>query len=421
MDHLELLLTGSAMVAMIGLGGCTAKVVPPAPAVCGAPQASSSAIQSLAADDTAFALALYGPAATAAGTGKNVIISPYSVSAVMTMIDIGAAGATDTQMQSVLHLPGNGATVAPAYAALACEDQTDGSSQGNQLSLANAVWAQKDTAFEPSFLSVLSTGYGAPIQLVDFVSNSSGATSAINQWVSQETQSKIPTLLQPGDVDAGTRLVLVNAVYFKGAWATGFDPSQTSQQPFTLSDGTQVPVATMAGKVPLANGQIASALSIYELSYKGGAMSMDFLLPQSGPLSNLEATLTPALLNTALGSLGSSFPQTIELPKFSFGDRIQLAPVLAGMGMPSVFDPSSADLSGMDGAKDLYVKFVVQQALVEVDEQGTVAAAATAGGVETLSAEVPAQINRPFVFLIRDTKSGSILFMGRVEDPRQGP
>jgi serine protease inhibitor len=406
------------LVALLAVAGCTAKATPPA-AVCSAPQGSSSAAQALASDDTAFAVALYGPAATAIGAGQNVILSPYSVSATMTMIDVGAAGATDTQMQSVLHLPGNAATVAPAYAALACEDEMDGSSQGNQLSLANSLWGQKGAAFEPTFLSVLSGGYGAPLQQVDFMGDSGGATTTINQWVSQETQTEIPMLLQPGDLDSTTVLVVVNAVYFKGAWATGFDPSMTSSQPFTLSDGTQESVPTMSGSVSFASGHPNSTLSIYELPYKGGSLAMDFLVPE-GLLSALESTLTPALLSSAISSLGSPFSQPITVPKFSFGDHVRLDPVLAAMGMPDVFNPQSADLSGISVMPGLYVSFVVQQALVEVDEEGTVAAAATAGGVADSTSEEPIQIDRPFLFLIRDVKNGSILFMGRVEDPQQG-
>jgi serpin B len=395
----------------------------PPPAVCSAPQSSASAAQSLASDDTAFAVALYGPAAAVVGAGQNVVISPYSVSATMTMIDVGAAGETDTQMQAVLNLPGNAATVAPAYATLACEDETDGSSEGNQLSLANSVWCQQGTAFEPTFLSVLSTGYDAPVQQVDFAGDSAGATTAINQWVSQETQDQIPMLLQPGDVDMTTRIVLVNAVYFKGAWESGFNPSLTSLQPFTLSDGTKASVPTMDGDVVLTRGTLtANALSVYELPYKGQSLAMDFLVPE-GALSTLESSLTPALLNAALASLGGPYSVELKLPRFSFNDRLNLNAVLSGLGMPDLFEVHVADLSGIDGAMDLYVSFVVQQALVEVDEQGTVAAAATGGGGAEGAVIVSPPlvvIDKPFMFLIRDVKNGSILFMGRVEDPRQG-
>jgi serine protease inhibitor len=410
-----------AVLAWTTVPGCTAAPQPPTPAaVCSAPQGSASAAQSLASSDTTFAVALYGLAAAALGAGQNVIVSPYSVSATLTMLDVGARGETDTQIESVLRLPGSGATVAPAYAALACTDETDGSSQGNRLALANALWGQKGAPFESTFLSVLSTGYNAPLQQVDFSGDPGAATTAINQWVSQATQAAIPMLLQPGDVDASTRVVLVNAVYFKGEWATGFDPNQTRPASFTLSDGTQVSVPTMSGTINFASVyRAANMLSLYEVPYKGGSFAMDFLVPQ-GSLSDLEASLTPASLGAALASLQGAFAQRLALPKFSFGDSLDLKPLLAGLGMPDVFERSVADLSGIDGARDLYVNLAKQQALVEVDEQGTVAAAATAtAGAVGLAVAEGVTIDHPFLFLIRDTRTGSLLFMGRVEDPRQ--
>ncbi|MGH7269949.1 MAG: serpin family protein, partial [Polyangiaceae bacterium] len=216
--------------------------------------------------------------------------------------------------------------------------------------------------------------------------------------------------------------VLVNAVYFKGAWDTAFDPSKTGLQPFTLSDGTMVNVPTMSGMVNLRGGIAggpANTTLVYELGYKGGAYAMDFLLP-SGQLSAFESSLTPSVLNAALDSLGAPSQDQLLLPKFAFTTRLVLTPVLAGMGMPDLFDGAKANLSGMDGRMDLFVHVVVQQALIHVDEEGTIAASATAAGAQPGVAPTPVVIDQPFLFLIRDTKSGSILFMGRVEDPRQG-
>jgi serpin B len=390
--------------------------------VCSAPQGSAADAQSLASGDTAFAVALFPPAVTAAGAGQNLIVSPYSVSATLTMVDVGAAGATDTQIQAALSLPGNGATIAPAYAALACEDETDGTSNGGQLSIANSVWGQQGTVFASSFLSVLSSGYVAPLQQVDFVSDPGAAATTIDSWVSAQTQGEIPTLLQASDFDASTRLVLVDAVYFKGTWATGFDASKTQPMPFTLADGSQASVPTMDALVTLGEGSVTGA-AVYELSYKGNALAMDFLLP-SGALSDYEASLTPDSLAAALASLRS--PESgveLQLPKFSFSTTLNLVPILQGLGVKDLFDAHVANLSGMDGQMDLFVSAVVQQAVVEVDESGTVAAAATAATVSSASVveEPPlVQIDHPFVFLIRDTRNGSILFMGQVLDPRQG-
>jgi serpin B len=403
--------------------GCAAKAEPAPPAVCSAQQGSSAAVQSLAADDATFALAFYPPAVAAAGSSGNVIVSPYSVSATMTIVDVGAAGQTESQIEGVLHLPGDGAAVAPAYAALACGMEGDGSSNGNELLVANSLWAQQGFSVEPTFESTLESGYSAPLQLVDF-GNPAGAVGSINGWVSGKTQGEIPTLLQPSDVSSATRLVLVNAVYFKGAWASAFDASQTAPQPFTLSDGSQVPVPTMTGTINLRYGS-AGTMEIAELAYKGGALAMDVLLPSAAPgaLPSFEATLTPTVLSGALTSLGAVRSAQLYLPRFSFRTSLELVPVLSAMGMTDLFEPKAANLSGIDGKTDLYVSAVVHQALVEVDEQGTVAAAATAAVVSLTACTCPNEplvirIDQPFVFLIRDTKSGAILFMGHVTDPR---
>jgi serpin B len=402
------------------LAGCTAKVEPP-PAVCSAPQGSSAAAQSLATADSAFAFAFYPPAVAAAGSSGNVIVSPYSVSATMTMVDVGAAGQTESQIESVLHLPGNGASVGPAYAALACKMEGGASSNGNELLIANSLWAQQGFPFKPSFESVLENGYSAPLQQVDFETNAASAVASINGWVSGKTQGEIPSLLQPGDVDTTTRLVLVNAIYFKGAWANGFDPGQTGMQPFTLSNGTKVSATTMNGTVNVRTGG-STSLTVVELPYRGEALAMDFLVPsQAGGLAGFESTLSPAALSGALATLVGTQVQ-LYLPKFSFTTHLALVPVLTGMGMTDVFVPKVANLSGMDGAMDLYVKTVVQQALVEVDEQGTVAAAATSANESQANAVVAPppdlRIDQPFLFLIRDIQSGGILFMGHVTDPR---
>jgi serpin B len=409
-----------AVLASVAASGCTHDVTAPPPPVCSAPQGSSSDAQTLATGDTAFAIALFQPAVTATGASQNVIVSPYSVSATLTMVDVGAAGETDTQLQSVLQLPGNGATIAPAYAALACQDETDGTASGDTLSIANSIWGQQGTAFQSSFLSTLSGGYQAPLQQVDFESDPGAAVSTINGWVSGETQGEIPSLLQPGDVDPSTRIVLVDAVYFKGAWATAFDPNSTSPQPFTLADGTQVAVPTMVGTVTLGTGYAIGA-AIYELAYKGGSLAMDFIVP-TGSLSSFESGLTSASLGATVAALGKPESDVLMLlPKFSFTTNLALVPILQGLGITDLFDPATANLSGMDGQMDLYVKTVVQQAIVEVDETGTVAAAATSASGDEASFSPPTvTIDQPFLFLIRDTKNGSILFMGQVQDPRQG-
>lgn len=409
-------------LALATAAGCSGQSSSPPPPVCSAPQGSAAGAGQLASADTAFALAFFPPAASAAGASGNVIVSPYSVSTTLTMLDVGAAGETDAQLRATLHLPGNGTALAPDYAALACTDETEGNQTGDQLSIANSVWAQQGQKFEAAFLSTLAKGYDAPLQQADFAGDASGAASAINAWVSRQTQGNIADLLQGGDITDDTRLVLVDAVYFKGTWDQGFSPSATAPAPFTLSDGTQVSVPTMNGTVNLGLDE-TKALSTYELPYKGDGLAMDFLVPGTGgTLASLISSLTPASLAAALASLDVQ-QVVLSLPKFAFQTRLELAPLLAGMGMPDLFDPAKADLSGMDGSMDLSVSTVVQEATVEVDESGTIATAATSGGACNCSAiEEPLMvtIDQPFLFLIRDTKTGSILFMGQVQDPRQG-
>jgi serpin B len=424
----QVLVTSGWLTALMATCACTGAVSPesppgPKPGVCAAPQGASANAQSLAAADTAFAVDFF-PAAVAAagGQGANVILSPYSVSAAMTMVDVGARGQTASQIESVLHLPSSGVDEAPAYAALECSEESDGTSSGNALFIANAVWAQSGDPFEPAFEGSLATGYDAPLEQVDFAGNPGAAISQINGWVSDKTQGAIPSLVGSGDIDPTTRLVLANAIYFKGVWADGFDPGQTKPAPFTRADGSQVSVPTMTGTVHVPYTW-QSSLMVVEVPYKGGALAMDFFLPSatSGGLAAFESALTPSSLTSALENLGTAGQAILNLPRFSFTTHVELAPVLVGMGMTDAFDPTRADLSGMDGAMDLSVHAVVQQALVEVDEQGTVAAAATAVSVcsECNAVTEPETItlDHPFLFLVRDVRSGGILFMGHVTDP----
>jgi serine protease inhibitor len=207
-DRMQAVFRGGVTACLLAWGCSNPSSSTPPPAVCSAHQGGAPSARSLASSNAAFAVDFYGPAASLAGAGTNLILSPYAVSATLTMVEGGAAGETATQVQKVLHMTGTAADLAPAYATLACEDETDGAAAGDQLSLANAVWGQKGKDFKASYLSLLSGGYDAPLQTVDFEGNASGALTDINEWVSTETQSQIASLLQPGDIDAKTRLVL---------------------------------------------------------------------------------------------------------------------------------------------------------------------------------------------------------------------
>ncbi len=396
---------------------------PPTPAaICSQQAASASDVAALVSGETAFAADFYVPAVSAAGASGNVLVSSYSAAASLMMVGAGAAGETATQMQTALHLPTPAASIASSYAGVTCEDETQGNGYGNSLVVANAVWAQKGETFETPFLSALSGGFDAALQQTDFSTSPTAATTAINTWVSKETSGQIPMLLSPNDVTMDTRLVLVDVMDFKGVWATGFDPSATSPSSFTLEDGSTKQVPTMSGTVSYGESD-TDAMEVIELPYKGDNLVMDFLLPgdQTTSLATFEATLTSTVLTSTFAKPLSYSASMLDVPKFSFSTTVGLVPVLQGLGMTGAFMAHVADFSGIDGMQDLYISFVVQDAHITVDESGTVAAVATATGVSTAEvAEEPTMINRPFVFLIRDVKSGSILFMGHVTDPSQG-
>jgi serpin B len=387
----------------------------PAPAVCSAPQGSSSEATALAGAWSDFAVDLSGPMLGASGRDQNAIFSPFSVASTLTMVDAGARGTTADQIEAVLHFAKGGAD-ASSYAALSCAVESDGSAGDGTLAVANALFGQKGKTFESTFLTKLSDDFAAPLQRVDFEKDASAAITTIDGWVSDQTAGNIPKLVDASDVDKQTRLVVVDAVYFKGTWEKGFDPAKTTDRQFSLATGARISVPTMDGKVELRAGGDARA-QVIELAYQGGEIAMDLFVPTAS-LADFEGALDADGLRHELATLGERRVVELQLPKFSFATHVELAPVLAKMGMVDAFDPNAADLSGMDGAHDLFLGAVVHQATIEVDESGTVATAATSGSVEANSVEEPIVVDRPFLFSIRDTKTGAILFLGHVADPR---
>jgi serpin B len=255
--------------------------------------------------------------------------------------------------------------------------------------------------------------------LVDFQNDPQGARQDINDWVSRETQEKIKDIVPPGAIDAMTRLVLANAIYFKADWASEFAREDTSDQDFHLADGNTVSVPTM-----YQNGSFRYAaergLQALELPYAGDQLSMVILLPDEGQLDALQTDLDAERLDELLGKLDYRMVD-VHLPKFTYEYSLSLADVLANMGMRTAFDPAKADFSGMDGARDLYIGDVLHKAFVAVDEAGTEAAAATVV-IMKLTAMLPEdaiqfRVDRPFLFVIRDIPTGTILFVGRVMIP----
>jgi serpin B len=364
-------------------------------------------------DNTRFALDLYGRLRSKEG---NLFLSPYSISTALAMTYAGAGGETAAQMAKTLHFTLGQEKLHPALAELTSRLRA-GEKRGHQLKVANALWLQQDHGFLPAFLALNRTLYGAGLREVDFVHAIEPSRKVINAWAEKETEGKIKDLLQPDDLDGNTRLVLTNAVYFKAAWASPFDKKSTRAQPFrvTAERKVQVPMMSQFG---LFRAFADDKLQAVELLYKGGGASLVVLLPrEQDGLGALEARLTRANLKQWLGGLQPSVVQVV-LPRFEAAGAFRLKDVLAAMGMPLAFRPLAADFSGMDGKRELYLQAAVHKAFVRVDEEGTEAAAASAmlGGAGGLPAMFIA--DHPFLFLIRDHRTGSILFLGRVTEPR---
>lgn len=362
--------------------------------------------------NTAFALDLYG---RLRGKPGNLFLSPYSISTALAMTYAGARGETAAQMAKSLHFRLGQERLHPALAELTARLK-GGKKRGYQLKIANALWGQKGYGFLPEFLGLNRGLYGAGLREVDFVGAREEVRKTINAWAAKETEGKIKDLLQPDHLDEATRLVLTNAVYFKAAWQFPFEKEWTRPLPFQLSPTRKVNVPTMT-QTRMFRFYQDDKLKVLELPYKGKEVSWVGLLPTKvDGLAGLEEQLTPDNLKRWLGGLKESMVLVL-LPRFELTSAFNLKQVLSDMGMPVAFSPMLAEFSGMDGKRDLFIQAAVHKTFVRVDEVGTEAAGSTAviGGLGGLPPMFIA--DHPFLFLIRDNRSGSVLFLGRVVEP----
>jgi serpin B len=382
------------------------------------PSVSAGDIAEVVSANTAAAIDLYHQLAATAG---NVFFSPYSIATALTMAASGARGETLAQMLAVLHADHATADLHRAANALnlaLLAPRTMPLADGDPLALelANSMWVHAGYHFEPPFLDLLAREYGAALHTVDYQHDAPGAVKAINAWVDTATNHKIRDLLT--ELDPLTRLVLVNAVHFKASWLTPFAAALTSDGPFTTAAGATVTTPFMHGVV--RTGYAAGAgWQAVDLPYVGDA-SMTVVVPDAGRLRAFEQFLDAAALAPMLGSFRDSLV-TLALPKLETKDRIDLRPVLQALGMTAAFTAHAADFSGMTGDRDLHIDQVVHQATITVDEQGTEAAAATGIAVARVSRPAAATltVDRPYLLLVRDRPTGTILFFGRVCDPMQ--
>jgi len=356
-----------------------------------------------------------------AGEPGNLFFSPFSITSALSMTWAGAADTTSDEMATVLHATGDETTWHQQLGALTRDLSGDHEGRGYTLNVANKLFGQTGYPWKQPFLDVTATDYGAPLQELDYTADPEAARHTINQWVADQTMDRIPELLPQGSVEDTTRIVLANAIYFKADWALQFDPADTSDQTFHLADGGTVTVPMMSRE---GGGRVAHladpALTVLQLPYQDDEVSMVVLLPDAiDGLPDVESALTPEALDGWIGQVSDADDAYISLPKFELHQKLPLAPILADLGMPTAFDPNAADFTGMADVptEPLYIQDVLHEAWVKVDEQGTEAAAATGVVVGTTSAMEPVVCDHPFVFLIRDDLTGTILFLGRVEDP----
>lgn len=381
-----------------------------------APAQNDADVKAVVAGNTAFALGLYAKLKEAGG---NLSFSPHSLSTALAMTYAGARGESQKQIAEALRFPSDPARLHPAFGrldALLREAQKEG---GVEIRTANALWAQKDFAFLPAFCDLAKVQYGAMVSQVDFRTAAEKVRAKINRWVEQQTKGKIVDLIPPGALDAESRLVLTNAIYFNGAWAHPFDKGSTKDDAFWPAPERSVKVPMMSLEKNFGYLQIDGA-QILELPYKGYGFSMVVILPEKlDGLGRIEEALTPEKLTAWMGRLEGQKVR-VSLPRFKITSQFGLKEALASMGMRDAFS-TQADFSGMTGAKDLRVTAVVHKAFVEVNERGTEAAAATGITMGPMAAPpsrpVVFRADHPFLFLIRHTESGALLFVGRVADP----
>ncbi len=373
-------------------------------------------IKNIARDNTLFTLDLYNQLKM---TDGNLFFSPFSIFTALAMTWAGARENTAVQMAETLHFTEKPARFHRVIGDLISQLNAVQKETDVELSIANAIWAQKGYQFLDEFFRIVQQSYQADLKQVDFSSAAESARQAINAWVEQQTNEKIKDLLPPKVLNALTRLVLVNAIYFKGFWDNQFKSRDTREMEFWL-------LTEVAVKVPMMHQEHQFGywendwLQIIEMPYKEESLSLIVLLPKEKTgITDLEQKLNFENMMAWQSRLRKR-KVIVFFPKFKIESQFSLGQTLSLMGMPDAFDPELADFSAMVGQKELYISAVIHKAFMEVNEEGSEAAAATGVvvGVTSIAPSPPIfKADHPFIFFIRDNKSQSILFLGRVLNP----
>jgi len=388
------------------------------------PEVVAESVANVTDGNNRFALDLYRQISSdPAYADRNIFFSPYSISSALAITYEGARGITADEIRSVLCLPADDTVRREGFAAL--KAALNRGSDNYTLRIANALWAEETYPFLPDYIEVAERWYGANVTNLDFISDPEGSREMINRHVEGETEDRIRDLLPPGSIDSMTRLVITNAIYFKGTWVREFNPDETVEEEFRVSPDRTVTVPMMrrTDEDAIYPYTETDTLQVLEMPYAHGketGISMIVLLPKDDNLTALEGALDAETIEELRDSLVEQRVRVV-FPKFRLETDYTLSQILAEMGMPTVFS-CDADLSGMDGTDMLFVDEVYHKAFVDVNEEGTEAAAATAVVVSFKGAPggdtTPVfRADHPFVFFIVERDNGTILFAGRVVNP----
>ncbi len=356
----------------------------------------------------------------------NMFYSAFSQVAAMSMVYAGAEGNTETELATALGVPEGDEAAWHEHLGLLIADLSGEHHRPYTLYTANQLWGQRDYSWEQPFLDVTDTQYQAPLEDADFMSDPESERVKINDWVAQQTHDRIPQLFASGDINGNTRLVLANAIYFLADWDLPFDKGDTSDRDFTLADGSTVSVPMMTQHEDHAYASFEGG-KLLEMVYESGEVSMVFLLPdEHDGLEGLEDQLTAEQVDGWIDE-ASDGDVSVRIPSFQMECEFPIEKVLVDLGVVDAWDIDTADFSGMldPDIERLWLARVVHKAFVRVDEEGTEAAAATGAVMagESAGPDEPREFHadHPFVFMIRDRLTGTILFQGRMSDPSDAP
>jgi serpin B len=402
----------------------TVRGTPTGQPVSGSEGTHIASAQAIADANNWFALDLYSRlAADPAYSGSNLFFSPFSISSALAITYEGARGATADEIRLVFHFPADDMARRQGFSEINAD--INNRSTSYTLRTANALWAEKTCPFLPGYISTAQRYYSANTTNLDFISHPEDSRKTINRWVENKTENNIRDLIPAGVIDPSTRLVITNAIYFKGTWVKQFDRNKTSEENFRIAPDTTVRVRMMQRTDENAVYRYAETgdIQVLEMPYAHGTgkeLSMLVILPKGNNLTAAENALDPKILSDIKNS-SSSRQVKVYFPKFKLETGYSLPGTLRAMGMRAAFT-AAADFSGMDGTKSLFISDVIHKAFVDVNEEGTEAAGATAVVMKRMAVRpedsVPVfRADHPFLFLIQDTGTGNILFIGRVVNP----